>query len=218
MENTIKSSDITDNSEKMTLTANEVANAVGENYKSVAKMLKILATNGDIEVAEKLVNNRALRGYRMSIADIQTVKGRFIEQKHLSDNQKLVIKQMLKNASISSKDTQIDTTTQEDTNVKIYEVMQENANLKNELSELKTNLQTMKNENVQLNADLTVERSKVKFIEDKSNTIEADNSRQRQEIQQLQKVVRNRNIALMILGAILLMILTAFLTVNFIVK
>lgn len=218
MENATKLKNESATTEKMTLTANEVANAVGENYKSVAKILKVLATNGEIEVTEKLVNNRALTGYRMSISDIQAIKGKFIENKHLSNRENEVVSLLLENAGISVNNTENNSSVENDTNVKFYEVVNENAELKQELSAVKDSLQKVKNENVQLNADLTVERSKVKYIEDKSNTIEADNSRQRQEIQQLQEVVKHRNIALMVLGAVLLMILTAFLTVNIIVK
>ena len=67
----------------MILTTNEVANVIGESYKTVAKVLNALATEGKIGVTEKLVNNRALKGFILDIADLQTIKDRFLKNKHL---------------------------------------------------------------------------------------------------------------------------------------
>ena len=84
MENDVKLSDNNENQGFAVFTANEVANTVGENYKSVAKILNTLATQGKIDVTEKLVNNRPLKGYCLTIQDLQEVKSRFLKEKHLS--------------------------------------------------------------------------------------------------------------------------------------
>lgn len=214
MENDVKTSNNKENAEKMILTANEVANTVGENYKSVVKMLDTLATNGEIGVTEKHVNNRALKGYVVRLSDIQNIKNKFLSKKHSEKVVNEALRKMRANDMITDISADISNNLENNTNVKFYEVMTENSDLKRELSEIKESLQKVKNENVQLNADLTVERSKVKFIEDKSNTIEADNSKQRLEIERLQKVVNNRNIALLLLGAVLLVIVAVALTLT----
>ena len=214
MENDVKTSNNKENAEKMILTANEVANTVGENYKSVVKMLDTLATNGEIDVTEKHVNNRALKGYVVRLSDIQNIKSKFLSKKHSEKVVNEALRKMRANDMITDISEDISNNLENSTNVKFYEVMTENSDLKRELSEIKESMQKVKNENVQLNADLTVARSEVKFIEDKSKTVEADNSRQRLEIERLQKVVNNRNIALLLLGAVLLVIVAVGLTLT----
>jgi predicted nuclease with TOPRIM domain len=98
-------------------------------------------------------------------------------------------------------------------NVKFYEVMKENAELTKELDKLKTDMQTKINENVRLDADLTVAKSELKYITDKSSSMEAAYSEQKLEVERLNKVIRNRNFALICLGAVLLIILTVASTI-----
>lgn len=213
MENASKLSDNNKNKELMTLTANELANALGENYKSVQKMLNILATSGEIEVSEKVVNNRTLKGYKVSIDDIQRIKLRFNPKKHLQNQENPIKLQMLENGNYNANTAEKLEENTNGINVKFYEVVQKNAELTKEVEKLRKDIQEKTNTNVRLDADLTVAKSELKFIEDKSKTYENSYNEKRLEVEKLNKVVKSRNIALIALGAVFLVFLTVVLTV-----
>lgn len=187
-------------------TANEVANTVGENYKSVAKILNTLATQGKIDVTEKLVNNRPLKGYCLSIQDLQEVKSRFLKEKHLSGAKNTTNIKMAVNALSVDNTNQSGEEFAENTNVKFYEVLKENAELTRQISELKQNVQEKISENVRLDADLSMARSELKFITDKSATMESAWAAEKQRAEALEKVVKSRNVQLIITGAVLLVV------------
>lgn len=214
MENASKLSDNNKNKELMTLTANELANALGENYKSVQKMLNILATSGEIEVSEKNVNNRTLKGYKVSIDDIQRIKSRFNPKKHLQNQENPIKLQMLENGNYNANTSEKINENTNATNVKFYEVVQENAELTKEVEKLKKDIQEKINTNVQLGADLTVAKSELKFIEDKSKNMESAYSEKKLEVDRLNKILKSRNIALITLGAIFLIFVTVVITVS----
>ena len=218
MTNARKSSNNTNNKELVTLTANEIANALGENYKSVQKMLNSLATSGEIEVTEKTVNNRVLKGYKVSIEDIQKIKTRFTPKGHLSKKENGINLQMLTNAQdrLIKEENKEEFTN--DTNIKIYEVMTKNSELKEENEKLKKDLQEKINSNTRLDADLAIAKSELKFIEDKQKTFENAYSEQKLENEKLQKVIKNKNLALLALGAVFLVFLTIVLTIVFMGK
>lgn len=204
------------NAENIILTANEVSNVVGESYKTVAKMLKALATEGKIKVSEKFVNNRSLTGYILSGSDLQIIKDKFLSKKHLESPNFKQARQIVANTLTESGNSENFETNQNDPNVKIYEVMKENAELTKEVEKLKSDVQSKINENVRLDADLSMARSELRFITDKSHSMESAYSEQKQRAEMLEKVIRNRNIALIILGAILLVILAVGMTLYFV--
>lgn len=209
-----ENSSIIDKSDKeLILTANEVANVLGESYKTVAKVLMSLATESKIAVTEKLVNNRPLKGYILNVSDLQVIKERFSKGKHSENKGNAPKLQMVANALNTDNRGIIENSAAEVPNVKFYEVMKENAELTKELDKLKTDMQTKINENVRLDADLTVAKSELKYITDKSSSMEAAYSEQKLEVERLNKVIRNRNFALICLGAVLLIILTVASTI-----
>ena len=209
-----ENSSIIDKSDKeLILTANEVANVLGESYKTVAKVLMSLATESKIAVTEKLVNNRPLKGYILNVSDLQVIKERFSKGKHSENKGNTPKLQMVANALNTDNRGIIENSAAEVPNVKFYEVMKENAELTKELDKLKTDMQTKINENVRLDADLTVAKSELKYITDKSSSMEAAYSEQKLEVERLNRVVRNRNFALSCLGAVLLIILTVASTI-----
>lgn len=207
MENDVKLSDNNENQGFAVFTANEVANTLGENYKSVAKILKMFATQGKIDVSEKLVNNRPLKGYCLSISDLQEVKSRFLKDKHLPGAKNKANVKMVINALSDDNLTQQDEEFSENTNVKFYEVLKENAELIRQVSELKQNVQEKISENVRLDADLSMARSELKFITDKSSSMESAWAQEKQRAETLEKVVKSRNIQLLITGAVLLVVI-----------
>lgn len=190
----------------MTLTANEVTNVLGENYKTVAKMLNSLAAQGKIKVTEKTVNNRVLKGFILSIADLQSIKDNFQKGKNLQSDKNAPYIQMLANAITTSENTENEEKSKDDISIKFYEEKSRNLELTRELEKLKAELSTKTNENVRLDADLTVAKSELKYITDKSTTMESAWAEEKQKTAQLEKGIKSRNIAIIILGAILLII------------
>ena len=121
MENAKKLSNNNTTVNYMTLSTNEVADVLGKYYKTVAKVRKARATQGQIKVTQKRVNNRQLDGYILSITDLQTIKNSFQKNKHLeNDNNKHAL-QMLTNAIYTSENTDKEEQSKEDINVKFYE-------------------------------------------------------------------------------------------------
>lgn len=217
-----KLSNDNENKEYTVFTANEVANTIGENYKSVAKVLNSLASQEKIKVTEKLVNNRPLKGYCLTIQDLQEVKSKFISSKHLSNSSQSVNVKMVSNSLNKRVYNEQNENFAEDTNVKFYEVMKENAELTKEVAKLKQDIQNKTNENVRLDADLSMARSELKFIEDKTKTVEAAYAQEKQKVEAeqrkvetLQKQVNNRNIALMLLGMVIIVVIAVSLTIYF---
>ena len=206
MANDTKHANNNENQVFTVFTANEVANTVGENYKSVAKILNTLATQGKIDVTEKLVNNRPLKGYCLTIQDLQEVKSRFLKEKHLSGAKNTTNMKMAVNALCVDNANQSGEEFAENTNVKFYEVLKENAELTRQISELKQNVQEKISENVRLDADLSMARSELKFITDKSATMESAWAAEKQRAEALEKVVKSRNVQLIITGAVLLVV------------
>ena len=138
-----ENSSIIDKSDKeLILTANEVANVLGESYKTVAKVLMSLATESKIAVTEKLVNNRPLKGYILNVSDLQVIKERFSKGKHSENKGNTPKLQMVANALNTDNRGIIENSAAEVPNVKFYEVMKENAELTKELDKLKTDMQT----------------------------------------------------------------------------
>lgn len=212
MENAEKLSNNNTTGNYMTLTTNEVADVLGKNYKTVAKVLKAMATQGQIKVTQKRVNNRQLDGYILSIADLQTIKNSFQKNKHLeNDNNKHAL-QMLTNAIYTSENTDKEEQSKEDINVKFYEEKSRNLELIRELEKLKADLSAKTNENVRLDADLTVAKSELKYITDKSASMESAWAEQKQKVESLEKVVKSRNLTIIVLGAILLVIVAVSIT------
>lgn len=220
MGNGENSTEVSATDDKMVMTTNEVANVLGESYKTVAKELNRLATNEEITVTEKSVNNRVLKGYLLSVSDLQAVKERFIQrnkrmEKHLEIRENARNIQMLENPLKATKNAESENDITESPNVKFYEVVQKNAELTKELDKLKVDMQNKINENVRLDADLSMARSELKYITDKSSSMESAYAEQKLEVERLNKVVRNRNTALILLGAVLLIILTVACTLTF---
>ena len=216
MENAEKTSDTSVADDKMIMTANEVANVLGESQKTVAKRLNTLASQGEITVTEKAVNNRVLKGYMLSVSDLQVIKNKFIKNKHLETKENARNIQMLENPLKATKSNNSENDITESPNVKFYEVVRENAELTKELDKLKADMQNKINENVRLDADLSMARSELKYITDKSSSMESAYAEQKLEVERLNKVVRNRNTALILLGAILLIITTVACTILYI--
>ena len=215
MTNANKLSNNKENEHFLILTANEVANTIGENYRTVQKMLNILASTGEIEVTEKTVNNRTLKGYKVTNDDIQKVKSKFKPKGHLQSTENSTKIQMLQKAIDKVDEWKNSDENTNDINVKFYEVITKNSELEKENEILKKDLQDKINSNTRLDADLSIARSQIKFIEDKQKTFENSYMEQKLENEKLNKIIKNRNVTLIVLGSILLVLLTVVLTVVF---
>lgn len=204
-----------DKAETIIYTTNEVANIIGVSYKTIQKDLAIRATKEEIRTGTKYVRNRALTGYYLSIRDLQSIKDKY-RNLDFQNAQNDENKKMLANALNTNTNTKNPNENPNELNVKIYEVMTENTELKKKIESSKAQINELTNVNARLDANLIKASAELKLIEDKSKTIENSYFELKQEKEKLSKVLMHRNIALIILGAVLLMIVTVLGTVHFI--
>lgn len=114
----------------------------------------------------------------------------------------------LKNASVASDDITRDFKQLKDLQMQVSESQATIKSLNELIGSKDKEIQALTNEKVILDADLTVARSELKFIEDKSRAVESAYSEKKLEVERLNKVIKQKDIALIILGAVILMGLT----------
>lgn len=79
--------------------------------------------------------------------------------------------------------------------------------LENENKELQKEIKNLTSENIVLERDKSTAENKILLIEDKSRTMEGAYAEQKQRAEALEKVVKSRNIQLLITGAVLLVVI-----------
>lgn len=214
------------------MTANDVANLLHGNYRTVRKILEDLRITGEVKEGSVIRANRSTIAYYLNNSTIKRINA------HLKDirNRKTTIvdkKQSANDTNVSNNkviglvSAGTNAPSDSDTNVKIYEVMRENNELQNKLKELENNYSKEHEKAVKLEADLYKAQSDIKLIEDKRQTVEADNAEKEQKItvlksekEELQKNISDKNkiiIALAsIIGAIILVSCTVIIMLQFI--
>lgn len=217
------------------LTLNQVAEITGGHYQTIKKIIERMADNNEVEIGSVYRQNREFKAYRLNnlkIAEIQTelkrVKSSLKPLKtHVNANNKNG-----ENAVYKSKIVDIANVVENDSvkmlenasSVKFYEVVKKNNELENKISMLEATIKDkdielanqkskLTSENTQLQAELYKVQADVKLITDKSSTMEAAWAEEKLKVESLQKQLSNRNIALIILGAIILTLATIFITI-----
>jgi chromosome segregation ATPase len=79
--------------------------------------------------------------------------------------------------------------------------------LENENKELQKEIKNLTSENIVLERDKSTAENKILLIEDKSRTMEGAYAEQKQRAEALEKVVKSRNIQLIVTGAVLLVVI-----------
>lgn len=209
------------------LTLNQIANITGGHYQTVKKIIDKYVR--DNVLTESLVyrKNRPFTAYSITntqLAEIQielqNIKKNSVPLKmNVNDSVKISEKHSYaSNTTVSNYNAENDTAKMID-NVKIYEVVKQNNELENQIKRLQAEykdlevakakeIATVKEERMKFETELYKVQSDIKLIEDKSKTMESAYAEQKLEVDRLNKVVHNRNVALIILGAIILIVFT----------
>lgn len=225
-ENGINNSDL--------LTLNQVAEITGGHYQTIKKIVERMADNNEVEIGSVYRQNREFKAYRLNnlkIAEIQT------ELKRVKSSLK-PLKMHVNADSVNGENVvnkrnifNIDSIAENDnikmlenaSNVKFYEVVKKNNELENKISMLEATIKDkdielanqkmqLTSENTQLQAELYKVQADVKLITDKSTTMESAWAEEKLKVKDLQKKVNDRNIALLVLSAVILVVVAVGIT------
>ena len=218
------------------MTLNQIVGITGGHYQTVKKIIDKYVEEGMLSETVVYRKNRPFKAYYISnrvLAEIQ------IKLKNIKKNSaplKMNVNDTMKlneKASSNFNTTSINTVSENDTmkmidNVKFYEVVKQNNDLENKVHMLEAQYKdlevakanevtALKAEQTKTEAELYKTQADLKLITDKSNTMESAYAEQKLEVKKLQQVIKNKDIALIVLGAILLVLVT-IVTVLFVVN
>lgn len=202
-------------------TANDLAEMLNGNYRTVRKILERMADNNEIKTTTTKRANRDIIAYYVSntttkrvqaeLKAIRKGKNSLAHGNNTNANANVQNAQVTSNKSVNAYTVQ--NNANEVANVKMYEVMKENKMLEYELKEVKDAHKRDKDRVVMLEADLRVAESNLKLIEYKRTAFESENAKLTQEKEKLEKGLYKRNITIAVLSAFILVILTVITTV-----
>jgi len=200
------------------MTANDVANLLHANYRTVRKILEEKRITGELkegtltranrQTIAYYINNSTIKSLNATLKDIKTHKRTFADTKQNTN-----VTNSNNNGSIAPNNTPTNAIEFEQANVKIYEVMKKNNELENTVNKLESELKDKEIERVKIESDLYKAQADIKLIEDKQKTFEGENSRLTQELKLKEKSINQRNITIIVLSAFLLIILTVLTTI-----
>ena len=208
-------------------TLNEICRTVGGNYKTVQKIVNDMVEKNLLEVGTVNIQNRDYTAYyvdgtifRKIQNDLKDIKKNTAQvrkiaqvQSGINTNNDVHITDFIKN-DIKSVDNLNILKQNADLSHKVEILEARNKELEleklHELSKLREEqakeLAVINGEKVQLQADNYKLQADIKLIEDKSSTMESAWAQEKQRAEALEKVVKSRNVQLIITGAVLLVV------------
>ena len=212
--------DTKDLSEYNTLTANDIAKITGGNYRTVKRVLEKMVEDKTLTSTIIKKNNREVEAYYTTNTTIKSIQATL---KGIRNNIKQVapptITTVNTNAYKFNNDNIIAPNTNDDENVTIREVIdlqKRNNELENQIVKLQLEVKDLEMKNTVLDSDNKLKDKDILLITDKSKEFEKNYFEKVQEVQQLQRDVKHRNILLLVLFALILVALTIAGTIYFI--
>ena len=212
--------DTKDLSEYNTLTANDIAKITGGNYRTVKRVLEKMVEDEALSSTTIKKNNREVEAYYTTNNTIKSIQATL---KGIRNNIKQVapptITTVNTNAYKFNNDNIIAPNTNDDENVTIREVIdlqKRNNELENQIVKLQLEVKDLEMKNTVLDSDNKLKDKDILLITDKSKEFEKNYFEKVQEVQQLQRDVKHRNILLLVLFALILVALTIAGTITFI--
>lgn len=209
-------------------TLNEICRTVGGNYKTVQKIVNEMVGKNLLEVGTVNIQNRDYTAYyvdgtifRKIQNDLKDIKKNAVQvrkiaqvQSGINTNNGVQISDFIKN-DIKSVDNLNILKQNADLAHKVEMLEARNKELEleklHELSKLREEqakeIAVINGEKVQLQADNYKLQADIKLIEDKSSSMESAWAQEKQRAEALEKVVKSRNIQLIITGAVLLVVI-----------
>ena len=217
------------------LTLNQISNITGGHYQTVKKIIDRYVKDKVLIESTVKRKNRDFPAYNITNTQLAEIQ---IELQNIKKNSAPLKTSANDNMRMSENithksDSMVNTLARENDsmkmidNVKFYEVVKQNNELENKVRMLEAQYKdlelskanevtTLKAEQTKTEAELYKTQADLKLITDKSSTMESAYAEQKLEVERLNKVVRNRNTALILLGAILLIIITVACTILYI--
>lgn len=216
----MSTNDIKDLSEYNTLTANDIAKITGGNYRTVKRVLEKMVEDEALSSTTIKKNNREVEAYYTTNNTIKSIQATL---KGIRNNIKQVVPPTITtvntNAYKFNNDNIIAPNTNDDENVTIREVIdlqKRNNELENQIVKLQLEVKDLEMKNTVLDSDNKMKDKDILLITDKSKEFEKNYFEKVQEVQQLQRDVKHRNILLLVLFALILVALTIAGTIYFI--
>lgn len=208
------------------LTLNQICNIVGGHYQTTKKIVDSYVQNGRVRTGEVKRRNRPFEAYYVSdtvLAEIQIALQEIRRTSSPVEIVKTLTKNYNENVDISTKSNNFNRLQENEEikmsgNVKFYEVIKQNNELENKIKILEAEIkdkelahaherEKINGEKVQLQADNYKLQADIKLIEDKSSSMESAWAQEKQRAETLEKIVKSRNIQLLITGAVLLVVI-----------
>ena len=209
-----------DLSEYNTLTANDIAKITGGNYRTVKRVLEKMVEDKTLTSTIIKKNNREVEAYYTTNSTIKSIQATL---KGIRNNIKQIapptITTVNTNAYKVNNNDIIAPNTTDDENVTIREVIdlqKRNNELENQIVKLQLEVKDLEMKNTVLDSDNKLKDKDILLITDKSKEFEKNYFEKVQEVQQLQRDVKHRNILLLVLFALILVALTIAGTIYFI--
>lgn len=212
--------DTKDLSEYNTLTANDIAKITGGNYRTVKRVLEKMVEDKALTSTVVKKNNREVEAYYTTNNTIKSIQATL---KGIRNNIKQIAPPIITTVNanaykVNNNDTIAPNTT-DDENVTIREVIdlqKRNNELENQIVKLKLEVKDLEMKNTVLDSDNKLKDKDILLITDKSKEFEKNYFEKVQEVQQLQRDVKHRNILLLVLFAVILVAVTIAGTITFI--
>ena len=208
------------------LTLNQICNIVGGHYQTTKKIVDSYVENGRVKTGKVKRRNRPFEAYYVSdtiLAEIQIALQEIRRTSSPVEIIKTLTKNYNENVDISTKSNNFNQLQENEEvkmsgNVKFYEVIKQNNELENKIKILEAEIkdkelahaherEKINGEKIQLQADNYKLQADIKLIEDKSSSMESAWAQEKQRAEALEKVVKSRNIQLLITGAVLLVVI-----------
>jgi len=212
--------ELKDLSEYNTLTANDIAKITGGNYRTVKRVLEKMVEDEALSSTTIKKNNREVEAYYTTNNTIKSIQATL---KGIRNNIKQIAPPTITTVNtntykVNNNDVIAPNTT-DDENVTIREVIdlqKRNNELENQIVKLQLEVKDLEMKNTVLDSDNKLKDKDILLITDKSKEFEKNYFEKVQEVQQLQRDVKHRNILLLVLFAVILVALTIAGTITFI--
>lgn len=216
----MSTNDTKDLSEYNTLTANDIAKITGGNYRTVKRVLEKMVEDKTLTSTIIKKNNREVEAYYTTNNTIKSIQATL---KGIRNNIKQIAPPTITTVNantykVNNNDVIAPNTT-DDENVTIREVIdlqKRNNELENQIVKLQLEVKDLEMKNTVLDSDNKLKDKDILLITDKSKEFEKNYFEKVQEVQQLQRDVKHRNILLLVLFALILVALTIAGTITFI--
>lgn len=225
MSETVKDEVINTISDGELLTLNQFTQILGGHPNTIKKLLEAYEKDGTVQTGEVTRKNRKFKAYRATNKLLAELQYLLKEIRKSSSPVKLSETLNVKQYSNdnSNKDFSLfgngasEGAVQSLDNVKFYEVVKQNNELENKIKVLEAELQDkeivhvrerekLNGERVQLQADNYKLQADIKLIEDKQKTFENAWAEEKQKAEMLAKTIQQRNLQLLVTGAVLLVV------------